>query len=319
MNILDTTSLRLLIVDDLHPVFIEMIQNAGITCDYRPTITRIETLAIIKDYEGLILRSKFKVDSEIIDAAIKLKVIGRAGAGVDNIDQAYAERRGIRLFSAPEGNCDAVGEHMLAILLALLNKLSIGNAEIRNGLWLREENRGIELGGKTVALIGYGNNGSAMARKLSGFDVNVIAYDKYKSNFSDQFVTEVQMDELFLKADVLSLHIPLTNETSKLVNKSFLNRFKKPIFFLNGSRGEIVEISAVIEGLRNNSILGAGLDVLPVEKFPELQNTSWYNELISFRNVIMTPHVAGWSTQSYFKLSKILAEKILKLFGDGEI
>jgi len=315
MNTLVTTTPRLLIVDDLHPVFIEMIETKGIICDYKPTITRNESLAVIKDYDGLILRSKFKVDTEIIDAAVKLKVIGRVGAGVDNIDVVHAERKGIHLFSAPEGNCDAVGEHMLAILLALLNKLNIGNAEIRNGLWLREENRGIELDGKTVALIGYGNNGSAMARKLSGFDVNVIAYDKYKSNFSDQFVTEVQMDELFLKADVLSLHIPLTNETSKLVNKSFLNRFEKPIFFLNGSRGEIVEIDALIGGLRESRILGAGLDVLPIEKFPELKSTSWYNELMSFNNVIVTPHVAGWSTQSYFKLSKILAEKILKFFG----
>jgi len=250
----------------------------------------------------------------MIDTATKLKIMGGAGAGVDNIDQVHAERKGIQLFSAPEGNCDAVGEHMLAILLALLNKLNIGNAEIRNGLWLREENRGIELGGKTVALIGYGNNGSAMAKKLSGFDVNVIAYDKYKSNFSDHFVTEVQMDELFLRADVLSLHIPLTTETSRLVNKVFLDKFSKPIFFLNGSRGEIVEIDAVIEGLRKNRILGAGLDVLPVEKFPELKNASWYNELISFSNVILTPHVAGWSKQSYFKLSKILAEKIVKFW-----
>src|SRR5690606_5589488 len=179
-------------------------------------------------------------DSEIIDQATSLEIIARAGAGVDNINELYAEKRGVYLVSAAEGNCDAVGEHMLAMLLGLLNKITIGNQEVKSGLWLREENRGIELGGKTIGLIGYGNNGKAMAKKLSGFDVEVLAYDRYKSDYSDAYAREASMDEIFLKADVLSLHIPLTSETRNLVDKAFLAKFKKPIFFLNGSRGEVV-------------------------------------------------------------------------------
>jgi len=313
MNPLIKKPLRLLIVDDLHPVFMEMVQAAGIEYDYRPTISRAETLPIIKDYNGLIIRSKFQVDEEMIDAAPSLELIGRSGSGVDNIDQAYAEKKSIHLLSAAEGNCDAMAEHMMGILLSLLNKITIGNAEVRNGLWQREENRGHELGGKTVALIGYGQNGGAMAKKLSGFDVEVLAYDKYKTGFTDAYAREVQMDELFEKADVVSLHIPLTDETRSLVNKDFLSRFKKPILFLNGARGPIANVEDVIESLENKKIVAAGFDVLPKEKFPALAETSWYKKLITFDNVILTPHVAGWSVESYFKLSKILAEKIVKL------
>lgn len=313
MNTLIKTPLRLLIVDDLHPVFMEMVQAAGIEYDYRPTISREETLPIIKDYNGLIVRSKFKVDEEMIDAAPDLEVIGRSGSGIDNIDQAYAEKRGIHLFSAAEGNCDAMAEHMMGLLLALLNKITVGNNEVRNGLWQREKNRGNELGGKTVGLIGYGHNGQAMAKKLSGFDVEVLAYDKYKSGFSDSYAKEVQMDELFEKADVLSLHMPLTSETKSLINKEFISRFKKQILFLNGSRGPVANVEDVIEALENNKIVAAAFDVLPKEKFPALYETSWYKKLITFDNVILTPHVAGWSVESYFKLSKVLAEKIVKL------
>jgi len=313
-NNLSNTTPRLLIVDDLHPVFMEMIEAAGIQFDYRPDISREESLGILKNYEGLVLRSKFKVDAEAIDAASKLQIIARAGAGVDNINEVYAQKKGIYLVSAAEGNCDAVGEHMLAILLALLNKITIGNEEVKRGLWLREENRGIELGGKTVGLIGYGNNGKAMAKKLSGFDVEVLAYDKYKSNYGDANAKESTMDDIFLKADVLSLHIPLTSETRNLVDHEFLAKFSKSIFFLNGSRGEVVKIEDVIEGLKNKTILGAGFDVLPIEKFPALYDTLWYKELIGFNNVILTPHVAGWSVQSYFKLSRFLAEKTLMFF-----
>lgn len=316
---MSNTFASLLIVDDLHPVFMEMMDSAGVSYDYRPEITREESLIIIKNYRGLIVRSKFKVDREMIDAGEQLVIIGRSGAGVDNIDEAYADERGIELVSAPEGNCDAVGEHMIAMLLTLFNKIIIGNEEIRKGLWLREANRGIELGGKTVGLIGYGHNGSAMAKKLSGFDVEVIAYDKYKAGFSDAYATEVSMDEIFLKADVLSFHIPLTDETRGLVNKDFLSKFKKPIFFLNGSRGEVVDVEAVIEGLERKSILGACFDVLPKEKFPALYETSWYDKLIKFDNVILTPHVAGWSVESYFKLSKFLANKVLAYFKGLEI
>jgi D-3-phosphoglycerate dehydrogenase len=313
MNSLIKNPLRLLIVDDLHPVFMEIVQAAGVECDYRPTISREETLPIIKDYNGLIVRSKFQVDEEMIDAAPNLEVIGRSGSGIDNIDEAYAEKRAIHLLSAAEGNCDAMAEHMMGILLGLLNKIVVGNDEVRNGLWQREKNRGNELGGKTVGLIGYGHNGQAMAKKLSGFDVEVLAYDKYKSGFSDVYAREVQMDEMFSKADILSLHVPLTSETKNLINIEFLSRFKKQILFLNGSRGPIANVDDVIEGLENKKIVAAGFDVLPKEKFPALYDTSWYKKLITFDNVILTPHVAGWSVESYFKLSKVLADKIVKL------
>lgn len=310
MNKLQTLP-YLLIVDDLHSVFLEALEENEIPYDYRPLIKKEEALTIVGKYDGLIIRSKFKVDATFIDSAPQLKIIGRVGAGVDNIDEAYAENRGIKLLSAPEGNCDAVGEHMVGMLLTLLNKLTIANSQVRSGLWLREENRGIELGGKTVGLIGYGNNGQAMARKLAGFGVEVLAYDKYKIGFTDQFATEVELEDLFLRADILSLHIPLTSETRNLVNQRFLRKFQKPIFFLNGSRGEIVDVEAVIDGLERKLILGAGLDVLAIEKFPALNDTTWYQKLISFPNVVLSPHVAGWSVQSYFKLSKVLADKLI--------
>lgn len=312
MNLINTP-LRLLIVDDLHPVFMEVVQAAGIEYDYKPTITREETLPIIKNYNGLIVRSKFQVDVEMIDAAPNLVVIGRSGSGIDNIDQAYAESKHIHLLSAAEGNCDAMAEHMMGLLLGLLNKIPVGNREVRNGLWQREKNRGNELGGKTVGLIGYGHNGHAMAKKLSGFDVEVLAYDKYKSGFSDTYAKEVQMDEIFEKADVLSLHMPLTGETKNLINKEFLSRFKKAIVFLNGSRGPVANVEDVIEALESKKILAAAFDVLPKEKFPALHDTSWYEKLITFDNVILTPHVAGWSVESYYKLSKVLADKLIAL------
>src|SRR5690606_11484100 len=215
------------------------------------------------------------------------------------------------LIPANEGNCDAVGEHMIGMLLSLMNNLNRGHREICAGKWFREENRGYELKGRTVALIGYGHNGKAMAKKLSGFDVNVIAYDKYKTGFTDKYAKEVSMEEVVRQADVLSFHIPLTPETTKLVDTEYLFHFRKPIFFLMGARGGIVEIPAVLQAMDEGKILGAGFDVLPVEKFPSLGEQDWYSQLISRDNVILTPHVAGWTFESYYKLSDILAEKII--------
>src|SRR5690606_27317413 len=281
-----------------------------IQVDYQPNIGFKQAEAIIADYDGLIVRSKFKVDAGFLDRGMKLKVIGRAGAGVDNIDTIYAESKNIRLVSAPEGNCDAVAEHMLGMLLSLFNRIALADAEVREGKWLREENRGIELSGRTIGLIGYGNNGQAMARKLSGFDVEVLAYDKYKSGFSTSFAKEATMEELFENADVLSLHIPLTAETRLMVDADFFHRFKKPIFFLNGARGEIVNIEALIQAINDKTVLGACLDVLSVEKAAEFHETTWFAELAAFRNVLLTPHVAGWTVESYYKISKVLAEKV---------
>lgn len=314
MHLIPKENINILIVDDIHPIFLHNMESAGFNVHYKPLITYNEALLAIPDYEVLVLRSKFRVDESFIDAANNLKVIARAGAGLDNIDLAYAQQKNIHLISANEGNCDAVAEHMLGMLLALLNKLCIANQEVRDGLWHREENRGFELGGKTIALIGYGNNGQAMARKLSGFDVKVLAYDKYRSHYSDEYAKEASMEEIFRQADVLSLHIPLTAETRWMVDTSFIEQFAKSIYFLNGSRGEIVNIESILTALDDKRISGAALDVLPIEKFPTLHSVEWYDQLRKHPRVMLSPHVAGWTVESYFKIAKVLSEKLSSIF-----
>jgi len=304
---------NILIVDDIHPVFIEQAEALGYTCDYRPLIKANEAFEIIGDYAGLVIRSKFNVDRSVIDAGISLRFVCRAGAGMDNIDEAYAAEKHITLINAPEGNMDAVGEHAVGLLLALMNNFRNADAEIRTGSWLREANRGYELKGKTVGIIGYGFMGRSFARKLSGFQVDVIAYDKYKTGFSDQYAREVSMEEIVKSSDVLSIHVPLTNETNGLVNDEYLFHFKKPIFFINTSRGKTAKISAVLNAIKQGKILGAGLDVLEVEKFPTLADQQWYEELKQSGKVILTPHVAGWTFDSYRKISEVMAGKLALL------
>ncbi len=303
--------MNILIVDDIHEILLEKLSKAGVKFNYQPEIDKIGAEKLIPEYDGLIIRSKFQVDKDFIDLNPSLKMIGRAGAGMDNIDESYAESKGIKLIPANEGNRDAVGEHMIGMLLSLMNNLNRGDKEVRTGLWKREENRGYELKGRTVALIGYGHNGKAMAKKLSGFDVNVIAYDKYKTGFSDQYATEVSMEEVVKRADVLSFHIPLTRETKGMVDDEYLFHFRKPIFFLMGARGGIVNIPAVLKKLDEGKIIGAAFDVLPIEKFPSLADQEWYQDLINRENVLLSPHVAGWTFESYFKLSDVLADKII--------
>lgn len=301
---------NILIVDDLHPAFMEGAEALGYTCNYQPTITVDAALRILPDYQGLAIRSKFQVSRAVIDLATNLKFIARAGAGMDNIDEAYALQKGLQLLNAPEGNMDAVGEHAVGLLLALINNFRRADMEVRNGQWHREANRGYELKGKTVGIIGYGFMGKSFAKKLSGFEVNVIAYDKYKTGFSDQYVREVSMEEIVKHSDALSLHIPLTNETRGLVNDEYLFHFRKPIFFLNTARGPIVQTQAILNGLKQGKILGAGLDVLETEKFPALGEQPWYPELAKTENVILTPHIAGWTFDSYRKISEVLVEKL---------
>jgi D-3-phosphoglycerate dehydrogenase len=303
--------MNILIVDDIHEILLEKLSKAGVKFNYQPEIDKIGAEKLIPEYDGLIIRSKFQVDKDFIDLNPSLKMIGRAGAGMDNIDESYAESKGIKLIPANEGNRDAVGEHMIGMLLSLMNNLNRGDKEVRTGLWKREENRGYELKGRTVALIGYGHNGKAMAKKLSGFDVNVIAYDKYKTGFSDQYATEVSMEEVVKRADVLSFHIPLTRETKGMVDDEYLYHFRKPIFFLMGARGGIVNIPAVLKKLDEGKIIGAAFDVLPIEKFPSLADQDWYQDLIDRENVLLSPHVAGWTFESYYKLSDVLADKII--------
>jgi len=306
-------SQKILIIDDLHPAFKEKAMALGFEVDDQPLITRAQTLEIVKDYVGIAVRTKFKIDAELFDEAPNLKFVARAGAGLDNIDEAAAKAKNIQLINAPEGNCDAVGEHAIGLLLALMNNFRKADTEIRNGIWDREGNRGYELKGKTVGLIGYGFMGKKMARKLAGFEVNVIAYDKYKTGFSDAYAREVSMEEIVKHSDVLSLHIPLTNETRQMVNDEYLFHFKKPIFFINTARGEIVNTKAVLNAIKTGKVLGAGLDVLEIEKFPALAEQTFYQELKTNEKVILTPHVAGWTFDSYRKISEVLAEKLAQL------
>lgn len=300
----------ILIVDDIHPIFMEQTEAMGYTCDYRPTIKLEEVLPIIGNYAGLVIRSKFNVDRTVFDAATALRFICRAGAGMDNIDEGIAKEKKVVLINASEGNMDAVGEHAVGLLLSLMNNFNTADAQIRNGKWDREGNRGFELKGKTVGIIGYGFMGRSFAKKLSGFEVNVIAYDKYKTGFSDQYAREVSMEEVVKHSDVLSLHIPLTSETKGLVNDEYLFHFKKPIFFISTARGKITEVQAVLNAVKQGKILGAGLDVLEVEKFPALATQDWFNELKQSGKVILTPHVAGWTFDSYRKISEVMANKL---------
>jgi D-3-phosphoglycerate dehydrogenase / 2-oxoglutarate reductase len=301
---------KILIADLLHPLFKEEAEKLGYEVDDFPQFTREETLASIANYHGIAVRTKFRIDKEIIDAGVNLKFIARAGAGLDNIDVQAAKSKSIMLLNAPEGNRDAVAEHALGMLLSLFNNLRRSDMQVRDGIWDREGNRGYELKGKTVGIIGYGNMGRCFARKLKSFDVNVIAYDKYHTGFSDEYATEVSMEQIVKQADVLSLHIPLTRETRQLVNDEYFFHFRKPIFFLNTARGEVVNTQAVLNGIKSGKILGAGLDVLEIEKFPALGEQTWFKDLVENEKVILSPHVAGWSFESYKRISEVLAEKL---------
>jgi len=304
---------NILIVDDLHPAFMEQAEALGFTCGYHPDYKLADTLAVVNNYEGLAVRSKFQVDKAFIDAAANLRFICRAGAGMDNIDEAYALQKGIQLINAPEGNMDAVGEHAVGMLLGLMNNLNRADMQVRAGVWDREGNRGYELKSRTVGIIGYGFMGQSFARKLTGFGVTVIAYDKYKTGFSDQYASEVAMEEMVKRADVLSLHVPLTNETNGLVDDEYLFHFRKPIFLINTSRGKVVKTQAVLNAIKQGKILGACLDVLEVEKFPAVSEQTWFEELKQSGKVMLSPHVAGWTFESYRKISEVMAEKLKDL------
>jgi D-3-phosphoglycerate dehydrogenase len=301
---------KILIADKLHPLFKEDAEKLGYGVDDLPDITREETLEIIHQYSGIAIRTKFKIDKEIIEAGENLKFIARAGAGMDNVDVDYANEKEIQCLNAPEGNRAAVAEHSIGMLLSLMNNLRKADIEIRNGIWDREGNRGYELKGKTVGIIGYGYMGRSFAKRLKSFEINVIAYDKYKSGFSDEFAQEVSMEQIVKHSDILSLHIPLKRETMQLVNDEYFFHFKKPIFFLNTARGEIVNTQSVLNAIKSGKILGAALDVLEQEKFPALSSQPWFNELINEGRVLLSPHVAGWTIESYRKISEVLAEKL---------
>jgi D-3-phosphoglycerate dehydrogenase / 2-oxoglutarate reductase len=304
---------KILIVDKLHPAFKEAATELGYEVDDHPEYTYEQTMAVIAGYTGLAIRTKFRVDRPLLEAAGQLKFIARAGAGIDNIDEEMLMEKRLICINAPEGNRDAVAEHAIGLLLAVMNNFAQGDEQIRKGIWDREGNRGYELGGKTVAIIGYGNTGRALAKKLSGFDVQVLAYDKYHTGFSEGNVREASMEEVVKHADVLSIHIPLTRETKQMVNDEYFFHFRKPLFFINTARGEIVNTTSVLNGIQSGKILAAGLDVLEVEKLPALGQQEWFEKLAAERRIVLSPHVAGWTHESYRKISEVLAWKLKNL------
>lgn len=310
--------MKILFIDSNHPILHETLEKAGHTCDLHYKWTREEIIANIHFYDGIVIRSRIKINQEIIDAAVRLRFIARAGAGMENIDTTYAERKGILCLHAPEGNRDAVAEHALGMLLALFNNLCRANREVREGKWIREGNRGIELMGKTVGIIGYGNMGSAFAERLKGFGVKALAYDKYKKGFGSDFVQEVTLDKIFKEADVLSLHTPLTEETRDLINHAFIQQFSKNIFVINTARGKSLNTDDLVINLKSGKVLGACLDVLEYEmtSFENLDITTLpqaFQYLIQSDNVMLSSHIAGWTQESNEKIARILAEKILAL------
>lgn len=309
-------SFHILIADLMHPSICTLLKEAGYTFDYLPEITRTEIIRQIHQYEGLIVRSKTTVDEELLQNAVKLKMIGRAGSGMDMLDMKAIQKRNITVLNAPEGNRDTVAEHIIGMLLTLFHKIAQSHEEVSRLIWSREKNRGMELQGKTFAIIGYGNVGQSLAKKLRGFDCKVIAYDKHKSGFSDEMAKEVMMEDIFKQADIVSINVPLTIETSKLVNEAYLDRFEKNIFLINTARGEIVSLDALRKALQKGKVLGACLDVLENEKpdtFTE-QQKAIVEELIQSKKVIFTPHVAGWSFESYERINQVLVEKMKLVF-----
>ena len=313
--------MKVLLLDHLHEIFIKKLTESGFDCNVLQDTTREGLLACIPEYHGIIVRSSLQIDKTVIDAGNILKFIGRAGAGLENIDVEYAREKGIRCFKSPEGNRSAVAEHALGMLLALFNKIIIANRQVNSGKWAREENRGMELAGKTIGIIGYGNTGSAFAQRLQGFDVNVIAYDKYKTGFGSNTVKECTMQEIFETAGIISLHVPLTSETTYLVDDDFIGKCTKNIYLINTSRGKVVKTKALVTHLHAKKIAGACLDVLEYEdhSFAEIYpgNNPDFDYLTTAENVLLTPHIAGWTHESKVKIAEVLAEKIIEGFGKG--
>ena len=310
--------MKILHLDSNHPLLINQLREIGFHNDEDYTSSKEEIMAKIHLYDGMIIRSRFKIDALFLEKATNLQFIGRVGAGLENIDCEYAASKKIELIAAPEGNRNAVGEHSLAMLLSLFNKLNKADREVRNGKWLREDNRGIELDGKTIGLIGYGNMGKSFAKKLRGFDVEVLCYD-IKENVSDENCTQVSLEELQEKSDVLSLHTPHTVLTNKMINASFIAQMKKNFWLINTARGSAVVTKDLMEGLKSHKILGAGLDVLEYEKssFEQLfseQVPEAFQYLIDAKNVLLSPHVAGWTSESYEKLAQTIVNKIKEKF-----
>ncbi|NNC61267.1 MAG: hydroxyacid dehydrogenase [Eudoraea sp.] len=307
--------MKVLHLDTNHPLLLEQLAALGFenTEEYKAGKKEVEE--IIHLFDGIIIRSRFEIDKEFLDKATRLKFIGRVGAGLENIDVTYANKKGVFLAAAPEGNRNAVGEHALGMLLSLFNNLNKADREVRQGIWDREGNRGLELEGKTVGIIGYGNTGKAFAKKLSGFDVEVLCCD-ILPDLGDEFARQVPLIELQQKADVLSLHIPQTALTLGMVNKEFIESFSRPFWLLNTARGKCVVTSDLVAALKSGKIRGAGLDVLEYERvsfedlFGEEKMPAEFKYLINSERVLLSPHIAGWTEESKVKLAQTIVDKI---------
>jgi D-3-phosphoglycerate dehydrogenase len=312
-------NIKILHIDSNHPLLWKQLEQAGFQNEEDFTSTKEQVEAKIQNYHGIVIRSRFKIDKTFLDKATNLQFIARVGAGLESIDCDYAIDKGINLIAAPEGNRNAVGEHALGMLLSLMNKLNRADKLVREGKWIREGNRGYELEGKTIGIIGYGNMGKSFAKKLRGFDVEVLCYD-IQDNVGDENAQQVTLEELQQKADVLSLHIPWTPETDKMVNTDFINAFAKPFWLINTSRGKNVVTADLVSALESGKILGAGLDVLEYEKlsfenlFIDSEKPAAFQYLLDSDKVLLTPHIAGWTFESHEKLAQTIVDKIIDFY-----
>jgi D-3-phosphoglycerate dehydrogenase len=312
-------SVKILHIDSNNPILWQQLEEAGFEnyADFKSSKEEIE--AQIQDYNGIVIRSRFKIDKTFLDKGVNLQFIARVGAGLESIDCDYAETKGIHLIAAPEGNRNAVAEHSLGVILSLFNNLNQADTEIRAGHWNRESNRGHELDGKTVGIIGYGNMGKAFAKKLRGFDVDVLCYD-ILDNVGDENARQVSLEELQKRTDVLSLHLPWTPETDKMVNADFINTFAKPFWIINTSRGKNIVTADLVEAMKSKKILGAGLDVLEYEKlsfetlFQDKNTPEAFQYLLEAKNVLLTPHIAGWTFESHERLAQVIVDKIKAVY-----
>ncbi len=310
---------RVLITDDCHPVLMEGLESLGYQCDFVPDITPEATLDQIPDYTGLIINSKIQVNRDFLDRAVLLKFVGRLGSGMEIVDRPYAAERGVSVFSSPEGNRNAVAEQALGMLLSLSNHLSRADQEVRQKIWRREANRGWELRGKTLGIIGFGHTGSQFAKKLAGMEMKVLSYDRYLNDYSEgmPWVKEVEsLEEIVSQSDIISLHLPLTPETKHLVDAAFIQRCKPGFILINTARGACVDTAAVVEGLASGQIGGACLDVFENEKpvTYTVSELAVYEQLFGFENVVLTPHIAGWTLESKRLLAETLLQKIKGVF-----
>ncbi len=312
---MSATTIKILHIDSNHPLLWNQLQEVGFTNHEDFTSSKTEIEVKIHEYQGIVIRSRFKIDKTFLDKATNLQFIARVGAGLESIDCDYALSKNISLIAAPEGNSNAVGEHALGMLLSLFNNLNKAFSEIKSGHWNRETNRGHELEGKTIGIIGYGNMGKSFAKKLRGFDVEVLCYD-IQENVGDANAKQVSLSELQQKSDVVSLHTPWNPSTNKMINANFINSFSKPFWFINTARGNSVVTNDLVEGLKSGKILGAGLDVLEYEKlsfenlFIDSEKPAAFDYLLKADNVLLTPHIAGWTFESHQKLTQVIVDKI---------